>query len=87
MIAAELASFGHGLAEKPVLVVASKADVANPDKLKKLQAMAKRRKLDFFAISAVTGAGVDTLRYAIAERVREHRREQAGALAQLAGGF
>jgi GTP-binding protein len=40
----ELKSFGHGLDEKPMLVVASKADVANPEKLKKLQTMAKRRK-------------------------------------------
>ena len=87
VISAELASFGHGLAEKPVLVVASKADVANPDKLKKLRAMARRRKLDIFEISAVTGAGVDALRYAIAARVREHRQEQLSALAQLAGGF
>src|SRR5271156_3649598 len=55
----ELKSFGHGLDEKPMLVVASKADVANPEKLKKLRAMAKRRKLPFFAISAVTGAGIN----------------------------
>ena len=41
VISAELESFGHGLDEKPVIVVATKADVANPDKLKKLQAMAK----------------------------------------------
>ncbi len=87
VITAELASFGHGLAEKPVLVVASKADVANPEKLKKLQAMAKRRKLPFFEISAVSGQGVEMLRYAIAEQVREHRREQESALAGLAGGF
>ncbi len=87
VITDELRSFGHGLAEKPVLVVASKMDVANPDKVKKLQAMAKRRKLRFFAISAVTGEGVDALRYAMAEYVRAHRIEQASAAAQLAGGF
>jgi GTP-binding protein len=87
VIAEELASFGHGLEEKPVLVVASKADVANPEKLKKLAAMAKRRKLPFYEISAVTGQGVDALRYAIAEKVREHRKERASALSELAGGF
>ena len=32
----ELASFGHGLDEKPTIVVATKIDVANPEKLKKL---------------------------------------------------
>jgi GTP-binding protein len=58
-----------------MIVVASKADVANPDKLKKLQAMAKRRKLPFYAISAVSGLGVDKLKYAIGERVRDLRNE------------
>ena len=87
IIAEELRSFGHGLDEKPVIVVASKLDVANPDKLKKLQAMAKRRKLPFYALSAVTGEGVDALRYGMAEYVRAHRVEQLSAAAELAGGF
>jgi GTP-binding protein len=82
VIQGELASFGHGLDEKPMMVVASKADVANPEKLKKLQAMAKRRKLPFYAISAVSGQGVDALKYAIAaevKRAREAERESAAA--------
>jgi GTP-binding protein len=41
--------------------------------LKKLTAMAKRRKLPFFPISAVTGEGVEALKYAIAEAVTAHR--------------
>jgi GTP-binding protein len=73
IITEELRSFGHGLAEKPVIVVASKMDAANPEKLKKLAAMAKRRKLPFFAISAVSGEGVDALCYAMGDAVREHR--------------
>ena len=73
VILSELKSFGHGLDEKPMIVVASKADVANPEKLKKLQTMAKRKKLAFYAISAVTGLGVDALKYAIGDRVRELR--------------
>jgi GTPase len=80
VIQEELKRFGHGLDEKPMMVVASKADVANPEKLKKLQAMAKRRKLPFYAISAVTGQGVDALKYAIAaevKRAREAERESA----------
>ena len=80
VITEELKSFGHGLEDKPVLIVASKADVANPEKLKKLQAMAKRRKLPFYAISAVTGLGVDALRYAMAEQVRTHRDIQTVSL-------
>jgi len=77
VIMGELRSFGHGLDEKPMIVVASKADVANPDKLKKLQAMAKRKKLPFYDISAVTGAGIDKLKYAIGKRVDELRKESA----------
>ena len=80
VIMGELRSFGHGLDEKPMIVVASKADVANPEKLKKLRAMAKRKKLPFYEISAVTGLGIDKLRYAIGERLRELRNE--GEVAQ-----
>jgi GTPase len=76
VIMAELKSFGHGLDEKPMLVVASKVDVANPDKLKKLRAMAKRRKLPFFAISAVSGAGIPELKYAIGDLVRASREAE-----------
>jgi GTP-binding protein len=71
VINTELASFNNGsLAEKPMIVVASKTDVANPDKLKKLTTHAKRRKLEFHAISAVTGQGIDELKWAIAKRLR-----------------
>ena len=76
VIMGELKSFGHGLDEKPMIVVASKADVANPEKLKKLKAMAKRKKLPFYEISAVTGLGVDALKYAIGDRVRELREAE-----------
>src|SRR5579863_9441899 len=65
----ELAGFGNGLAEKPMIVVATKIDVANPEKLKKLSAHARRRKLEFHAISAVTGQGIDELKWALAKRV------------------
>jgi len=75
VITAELESFGHGLDEKPVIVAATKADAANPEKLKKLQAMAKRKKLPLFLISAVTGEGIEKLKYGIGERVRVLREE------------
>src|SRR5579864_7544376 len=73
VITEELKSFDPALAAKPTILVAAKVDVANPEKLKKLAAMAKRRKLPFYAISAVTGEGVDALKYAIAEMVAAHR--------------
>jgi GTPase len=71
VISAELESFGHGLEEKPTIVVASKIDSANPEKLKKLTAFAKRRKLEFYAISAVEGTGIEALKWALAKHVRE----------------
>jgi GTPase len=66
----ELASFGHGLDAKPMIVAATKIDVANPEKLKKLSTYAKRRKLEFYAISAVTGQGIEELKWALAKHVR-----------------
>ena len=81
VILAELKSFGHRLDDKPMIVVGSKADVANTQKLKKLETLAKRRKLPFYAISAVTGLGVDKLKYAIGKGVRELRNENANARA------
>jgi GTP-binding protein len=75
-ITAELKSFDPALAAKPTILVAAKADVANPEKLKKLKTFATRRKLPFFVISAVTGEGIDKLKYAIAESVAQHRTHE-----------
>jgi GTP-binding protein len=47
--------------------------VANPDKLKKLRAFARRRKSPFYEISAVAGTGIEPLKYAIADLVHAHR--------------
>jgi GTPase len=74
VITAELKAFDPALAAKPTILVAAKADAANPDKLKKLKAFATRRKLPFFVISAVTGEGIDKLKFAMAEAVAEHRK-------------
>jgi GTP-binding protein len=71
----ELENFGHGLMEKPMIVAATKIDAANPEKLKKLTAHAKRRKLAFYAISAVTGEGVDELKWALAHKLNELQGE------------
>src|ERR1700750_2707112 len=57
----ELASFGHGLDEKPMIVVATKIDAANKEKLAKLKRYCKRKKLELYPISAVTGEGIDAL--------------------------
>ncbi|HEY6271886.1 MAG TPA: GTPase ObgE [Terriglobales bacterium] len=76
VIMKELASFGAGLERKPMVLVATKMDVANPEKLAKLRKHAKKLKLDFYEISAVTGQGVAELKYALGKRVA---RLRAGA--------
>lgn len=67
----ELESFGAGLEMKPMIMVATKIDVANKDKLAKLKRYCKKEGLDLFPISAVTGKGIDELKYAMAQRVEE----------------
>jgi GTP-binding protein len=71
----ELSSFGAGLQGKPMMVVASKIDVANADKQAALKRHDRKLKLPFFAISAVTGEGIDKLKWAMAEKVEEIRKQ------------
>ena len=60
----------HPLTGKTMIVCATKIDSANPAKLKKLAAHVKRRKLEFHAISAVTGEGVEELKWSLAKHLR-----------------
>ncbi|MFN7926123.1 MAG: GTPase ObgE [Bryobacteraceae bacterium] len=70
VVMAELESFSPELAAKPMIVVASKIDVAqDPKRVQSLKQLAKRRNLPFVAISAVTGDGMEDLLRAMAERV------------------
>ena len=79
VISDELASFGAHLEDKPVIMVASKIDVANKEKLAKLKRYCKKKNLELFPVSAVTGKGIDDLKYAIAEKVEELRMQPAAA--------
>jgi len=82
VIMTELASFGEGLEKKPMIVVASKMDVANPEKLSRLRKYAKKRKLDLYEISAVTGKGIAELKYSLGKRVAEIRSGKAKPVAR-----
>lgn len=66
----ELKSFDERLASKAMIVVATKMDAAQePKRVKALKALAARKKLPFFAISAVTGQGLAELTQAMADRI------------------
>lgn len=66
----ELRSFSEDLAAKPMIVVATKIDVAqDPERIASLQKLARKRKLPFHKISSVTGDGIPALKRALAEAV------------------
>jgi GTPase len=75
VIRGELASFGAHLEDKPMIMVASKIDVANKEKLAKLKRYCKKQKLKLYEISAVTGKGIEELKFAIADEVHALREE------------
>ena len=66
----ELTSFSETLAKKPMVVAASKADVAqDPQRVAAIRDMAQAAGLPFYEISSVTGQGIDELKHAMAEAV------------------
>jgi GTP-binding protein len=68
----ELASFSPTLVEEPMIVVASKIDACQDlSRIAALREKAEKKNLPFFEISSVTGAGLEPLRYAIAERLAQ----------------
>ena len=72
----ELAAYAPELAERPQIVVANKCDVSGmTERVAELRRIADRDGHRFFAVSAVTGAGLNTLMLACGELVSELRRE------------
>jgi GTP-binding protein len=66
----ELANFSEELAEKPMIVVATKIDAAqDPERIAAVRKIARKHKMPFFKISAVTGEGLTGLKRAMAEAV------------------
>jgi GTP-binding protein len=74
VINAELALHATELAERPRIVVGNKADVAGVEEASaRLRARAEGDGVPYFEVSAVTGAGVDSMIRSVAERVFELR--------------
>jgi len=70
VVMSELASFSAELAAKPMFVVATKLDAAqDPKRLEALRRLSARRKLPFYAISSVTGEGIENLKRAAGKAV------------------
>jgi GTP-binding protein len=70
IVMGELASFSDALSTKPMIVAASKVDVAqDPERIASLRAMAAEKGLPFHEIASVTGLGIETLKYAMAQVV------------------
>ena len=68
VVMAELASFSEDLARKPMFVVATKIDATqNPEALENLERLAASKNMPFYAISSVTGQGIEPLKYKIVE--------------------
>jgi GTPase len=66
----ELASFSEMLVQKPMIVVATKMDIAqDPERVETLRRYAKEHGFEFFEISSATGLGIEKLKFAMAERV------------------
>ncbi len=70
VVMTELASFSEALAAKPMLVVATKMDVAqDPARVQSLRDLAAKRGLPFHTISSVTGEGIERLKEAMGAAV------------------
>jgi GTP-binding protein len=68
----ELANFSPALPAKPMIVVATKMDAAQDEsRVRSLEQMARERALPFYAISSVTGHGIDQLKAAMAHMLRQ----------------
>ena len=64
----ELAAYNEDLAERPQMVIATKTDsLDDPDRLESLRKRARKDRKPFFAISSVTGHGVQELVHEVAK--------------------
>jgi GTP-binding protein len=76
LIERELTAYSPALGERPIWVVLSKCDVIDAERREELVAALREAypRRPVFAVSAVTGDGVDALIHALLDAVAEHRR-------------
>lgn len=86
----ELEDYGRGMAEKPRVVAGNKTDLAPPQVVEEVRREMGSRGLEFHAISALTGEGLDELVDSLARRVRElkeARGEEVAAVERVVHRF
>ena len=71
----ELGLYGSRMLEKPMLVVASKIDSSDPERLEQLEEYCRCKSLSFEAISAVSGKGLERLKDAIVSHLKANPKE------------
>lgn len=69
IIEGELRAFDETLLDRPRILLASKMDAADPERLDQLRAAAAKRELDLFEISSVTREGLSQVVRAIVVRL------------------
>ena len=78
IINGELKAYATELADRPQIVIANKCDTSGmTERVAELKRAALDDGHEFFAVSALTGAGLQTLMLHVGERVAELRRELA----------
>ncbi len=75
----ELELYDSQMLKKPMLVVASKIDSADPQRLQRLEEFCRRRSLPLEAISAVSGKGLQRMKDSIAAHLKKADREKETA--------
>jgi len=84
----ELRLYNESLLNRPMIVVASKADAAQDhEKLDKLKAWCRTERLPFFEISAATGKGISQLLEHMSKTVEELRSQHGEGHQSTAGHY
>ena len=80
VILGELSSFGAHLEEKPMIMARRRSMPSTKTKLAALKRYCKKHKLKLYEISAVTGKGIEELKYAMAAEVQKFRERELSAV-------
>ncbi|HKD23612.1 MAG TPA: hypothetical protein VKB71_16465, partial [Rhizomicrobium sp.] len=74
----ELEAYGHGLEEKPEIIALNKIDaIPKATVTRKLQALAKASGKKVYALSGVSGEGVNEVLRALGEQIAKNRKRLA----------